>query len=157
MSYLPLVLVVASCQLDPEGAAASEYVGRLQPLVHENSLLSERVLFQAAAVYNEATLPADVGTAWMTEITPLAEHLHHQATYLEPPESWQKAHQELTQIWGERAQGYRAVAEGLRAADAEAWERGNTLVERARAQETEWFLSVNTRLQPLGVQIDAYP
>lgn len=157
MSFPLLLLFGPACQLDPAGSAASDYVTKLQPLVHENSLLAERVLFQAAAIYNEATLPTDVATAWSTEITPLAEHLHQQAGFVEPPPDWAQDHQQLVAIWAERAEGYRAVSEALRAADQEKWDRGTALIERARGQESEWFLGLNTRLQPHGIQLDGYP
>ena len=157
MSFLPLIVHLAACQLDPAGSAASAYVDELEPLLHENSLLAESVLFQAAGIYNESIRSEEVATAWTTKIVPLSEHLAHQASFVEPSGNWAASHAELVSIWSERAQAYRTISEGLRAADVEQWNQGSALAEQARTRETDWFAGLNVKLNALGMQIDAYP
>ena len=156
MSYIPLLLLTA-CQLDPKARSATEYVVKLQPLVQENSLLAERVLFQAAEIYNGATRPDEVADAWTTDIVPLSEHLHHQAGFVQAPEGWAERHGSLVEIWGERAHAYRSISEGLRMADEEAWDSGRALAEDVKLREEQWFDALNEELRPMSRGVEAYP
>ncbi|HHO53638.1 MAG TPA: hypothetical protein ENK18_22890 [Deltaproteobacteria bacterium] len=157
MSTLPLLLLTLSCQTDPAARAATTYINQLQPLLQENGLLAEHVLFQAAAIYNKADRQGDVAKAWSTSVVPLAEHLYDQSTFIEPPEQWVSSHDELVEIWGVRAQAYRNISEGLQMADQEAWESGRLQAQTATQKEELWFDQVNTIIAPMGFLIDAYP
>ncbi|MBX2803653.1 MAG: hypothetical protein KTR31_38610 [Myxococcales bacterium] len=157
MLATPLLLVLASCQVDPAARSTTEYLTKLQPLLQENSLLAERVLFQASAVYNGATRPDEVSDAWTTDIVPVAEHLHHQSTFVAAPAEWSATHANLVAIWGERANAYRSISEGLRTADQETWDSGRKLAETVKIREEEWFDMVNNTVAPMGFMLDAYP
>ncbi len=95
--------------------------------------------------------------AWTTTIVPLSEHLYDQSTFLEPPEQWVSAHDELVEIWGERAQAYRSISEGLQVVDQAAWDAGKLKAEAASKNEEAWFNQVNEVLGPMGFMINAYP
>ena len=155
--FLPLLLITTACQIDPEARSATTYVAKLQPLMQENSLLAERVLYQAAAIYNGATRPDEVADAWSSDIVPLAEHLHHQAGFVEPPENWSQQHAALVAVWGERAHAYRSISEGLERADKDLGEQGRNLAEQVKLKEESWFEEVNGQIGPMGFTIDAYP
>lgn len=152
-----LFLLAFSCTTDSATRSASTYVEQLNPLLQENSLLAERVLFQAAAIYNNAARPDDVASKWETDITPIAEHLHFQAKLVQPPEEWTEQHGALVVIWGDRASAYRDISEGLRLADRERWDRGSKAAEEVKLSEEDWFTAVNEKLATINVALDAYP
>ncbi|MEO0600009.1 MAG: hypothetical protein AAF211_01145 [Myxococcota bacterium] len=154
---MPVLLMVLACGSDSASRSASTYVGQLQPLLQENSLLAERVLFQAAAIYNNAARPDDVANKWETDITPIAEHLHFQAKLVPAPEEWSETHEGLVEIWGDRARAYRDISEGLRQADREAWDRGSTAAEEVKLEEEDWFDKLNDKLGAMNVNLDPYP
>lgn len=155
---LPLALVLSGCtQLDPATTATTDYLTRLQPLLQENSLLAERVLFQAAGLYNDATKPSQVAQAWTVEIVPLAEHLHHQSTFVSAPEPWSARHAELVEIWGERAEAYRNLSEAIRLGDAPLWNDSRKKADSVKLAEEDWFNNLNRAVGPLGLVVDPYP
>ena len=155
---IALLLATSGCQVaDPTTRAATDYLVMLQPLLQENSLIAERVLFQAAALYNDATVADEVAAAWTSDIVPLAEHLHHQASFVSAPAEWTSSHSALVTIWGERATAYRNISEGLRMADTAKWDQGRNMAATVKIQEEEWFDTVNTTIAPMGFVIDAYP
>lgn len=152
-----MLLLVAIACTGNSGGSAGTYVEQLQPLLQENSLLAERVLFQAAAIYNNAARPDDVANKWESDITPIAEHLHFQAKLLQAPEDWVDTHANLVEIWGDRAAAYRDISEGLRQADRERWDRGSKAAEEVKLQEEDWFVGANERLGSINVSLDPYP
>lgn len=155
---LPLILVLSGCnQLDPATTATTDYLNLLQPLLQENSLLAERVLFQAAGIYNEATKPSQVATAWTSEIVPLAEQLHHQASFVVAPEAWSQRHSGLVDIWGERATAYRNLGEAIRLGDAALWNDSRKKADAVKLAEEDWFNDLNRAVGPLGLVVDPYP
>ncbi len=151
-----LLLVVLACSSNSAGSATT-YVNQLSPLLQENSLLAERVLFQAADIYNNAARPDDVANKWESDITPIAEHLHFQAKLVKAPEDWTEKHGELVAIWGDRAVAYRDISEALRLADRERWERGTKAAEEVKLEEEAWFVGVGERLGGMNISIDPYP
>lgn len=152
-----LLLLAFSCSSDSASRSAATYVDQLQPLLQENSLLAERVLFQAANIYNEAARPEDVAKKWEDDITPIAEHLYFQAKLVEPPDDWTTQHGELVDIWGERARAYRDISESLRLADRSLWEKGRNAAENVKLSEENWFERANEKLGVLNVTLDPYP
>ncbi|MEN0062432.1 MAG: hypothetical protein AAGA48_09780 [Myxococcota bacterium] len=152
-----LLLLAFSCTTNSSGRSATTYVGQLQPLLHENSLLAERVLFQAADIYNNAARPDDVANKWETDITPIAEHLHFQAKLVDAPEEWSDQHSGLVEIWGDRARAYRDISEGLRLADRERWDRGRSSAEKVKLEEEAWFGEINEKLGSMNVNLEPYP
>jgi len=154
---MPLLLMALSCSTDSAGRSASTYVGQLQPLLQENSLLAERVLFQAAALYNQAARPEDVADKWETDITPIAEQLYFHAKTVEAPAEWSDEHVALVGIWGDRAEAYRDITESLRLADRERWDSGLTAAKQAKLDEEAWFVSINEQLRAINVSLDPYP
>lgn len=141
----------------PAKQSAADYVGRVQPLMVENSALSEQVLLEAAAVYNEAAGPKDVAAAWETRIVPLSEHLATQASLVAPPPDYAGTHASLVKIWNDRAMAYRALSEATRTANAELWNAARTKVDQVNAQETAFFNDLNRQLGPMSLQVDPYP
>ena len=155
---LPVVLLLASCQpIDPAATATTEYLTRLQPLLQENSLLAERVLLQAAAIYNDAAKPEQVAAAWTSDIVPIAEHLHYQSAFVAAPDVWAANHNELIAIWGDRALAYRNIGEAIKLADPEAWKSARELAEGVKVREETWFDALNKAVGPMGMVVDPYP
>lgn len=154
---LSLTFLVA-CATDPRQAAATRYLQVLQPLMLENSMLADRVLVQAAAVYNESGGPKQVADAWEGEIVPLAEHLADQASLVQPPTDYAARHGELVTIWVDRAAAYRALSEAIRSGEAEAWNPARRDAESAKIREENWFNQLNETVTPLGIPlVDQYP
>jgi len=127
------------------------------PIMQDNALLSERVLIQAAALFNKKSEPEALVKAWTTEITPLAEHLHSQAAFTAPPESWADHHGKLVDIWGDRAHAYRALADAIATADDSQWQSSRDLADGVKLAEEKWFESANKRLAETGLAIDQFP
>ncbi|MCA9494316.1 MAG: hypothetical protein KC621_30530 [Myxococcales bacterium] len=156
----PLTLtVLASCTaMNPQTAAATAYLDAIRPLMIENSMLADRVLVQAAAIYNEAETPKEVAAAWETEIVPVAEHLADQAGLVVAPGPYQPRHAELVSIWTDRATAYRSVAEAIRVGDPDAWMPARKEAENAKIREENWFNQLNENVVPLGIPlVDEYP
>lgn len=156
----PLTLtVLASCSaMNPQTKAATVYLESLRPLMIENSTLADRVLVQAAAIYNEAETPHEVAQAWETEIVPLSEHLADQAALVAAPEPFAAKHAELVSIWTDRALAYRSVAEAIRVGDPDTWAPARLNAENAKIREENWFNELNKVVVPLGIPVvDEYP
>ena len=159
-SIAPSVLglgLVACAALSPETRDTHRYVKELQPLLVENGHLASRVLSLAARVYNDQGAPDDLAATWTDEVVPLAEHLHQQAQFLQPPEPWAARHQELVDIWGDRAMAYRTLSEALVLADPDAWKKGRAEATEVKLREEEWFKGANLTLAPMGIQLDPMP
>lgn len=154
-----VALSVAACgPFDPETRAHRAYVRDMQPLLVENALLADRVLHLAARVYNDPkTSAGDLAQDWTQEVVPLSEHLHGQATFLEPAAPWVEAHAELVDIWSERAQAYRTLSEALVLADANQWESAYNLARDVKIREEDWFRRANQTLAPKGLLLDQFP
>jgi hypothetical protein len=127
------------------------YLKQLQPLLVENGHLSERVLVLASRVYNEQGDTDALALAWTAEVVPLAEHLHHQSQYVEAPDTWTTRHADLVEIWGDRAQVYRALSESVVMADKEQWKVARTKATEATLAEETWFKEVNKDLGAKGI------
>ncbi len=151
------VVLVACSALSPDTQAANRYVKELQPLLVENGHLASRVLSLAARVYNGEGDPGDLARAWTSEVVPLAEHLHQQAQFVQAPEPWAARHEELVDIWGDRAQAYRTLSEALVLADLDGWKKGRAEATEVKLREEEWFKSANLTLAPMGIQLDPMP
>lgn len=152
-----LLSTSACTNLDPASAATTDYLTKLQPLLQENSLLAERVLFQAAAIYNEAVKPEQVAESWTTDIVPIAEHLAHQASFVAPPEPYATRHEQLAVIWTDRAGAYRNLGEAIRTADAEQWNAARRAADDVKLAEERWFDDLNEQLAGQGLVVDPYP
>ncbi|MEQ1504795.1 MAG: hypothetical protein ABMB14_21340 [Myxococcota bacterium] len=139
------------------GDATSQYVGSLQPLLQENGLLSERVLSLAAEIYNDASKPQQVADKWGREVVPVAEHLANQASIVPAPAEFTPDHQELVQIWGDRASAYRRLSEAIQTGDTDQWNTARDLADQVKLREEKWFDRLNDRLAPAGVLVDPYP
>lgn len=156
MSLVPALL--ASClQPDPATLVATDYHERLRPLLHENSLLAERVLFQAARVYNEGDKTPPLAPGWAGEIVPLAEHLHHQASFVVAPDPYTERHAELVDLWGRRALVYRQIGEAVFTADAATFTDARKKADVLKLEEERWFDRLNEAIGPLGLLVDPYP
>lgn len=153
------MLPLAACgPFDAETRAHRSYVRVLQPLLVENSLLAQHMLTQSAAVHNDPRLdPATLARAWSSDIVPLAEHLHGQATFAQAPEPWTVRHADLVEIWSDRAQAYRAIDESIATADIDQWKAARELADTVKLREEEWFRSTNQTLSPVGLFVDQYP
>jgi hypothetical protein len=157
-AFVVLTLLVACGPFDAETRAHRAYVRQLQPLLVENSLLSDQVLGLAARAYNDPNVePAALAEAWTKDVVPLSEHLHSQATFVLPPTEWATAHGELVEIWSDRAQAYRALSESITVADPDQWQAARELADTVKLQEEEWFRNTNQTLGPKGLLVDQYP
>jgi hypothetical protein len=156
MWFQPILSVLLACNAGP-GDATSEYLVRLQPLLQENGVLAEQVLFQAASVYNEAVKPEQVADSWTHDVVPLAEHLHNQASFVTAPDDFGSVHTELVQIWGDRALAYRNLGEAIQTGDIEEWNKARELADSVKLREEKWFDRLNTTLAPSGLIVDPYP
>jgi hypothetical protein len=156
---MPLLsLALAGCAgLSPASSSTTVYLSELQPLLQENSLLAERVLFQAAAIYNEAAKPEQIANAWSAEIVPLSEHLANQAGFVSAPEPWSANHAELVEIWTDRAVAYRNLVEAIKTADADQWNTARAQADDVKLAEEKWFDALNEKLAPQGLVVDQYP
>lgn len=143
--------------MDPEVRASTEYLQRLEPLLVENSLLAERVLIASASIYNEEAKPEELEVVWRDDIVLVAEHLHDQAGHFSVPELWVERHSKLVEIWADRAQAYRSLAEALHVVDAEQWKAARETANGVKLREEEWFRSVNQELAPRGMIVDQFP
>lgn len=155
LTFLPFVIGLVACSSGDD--ATSKYLGQLNPLLHENGLLAERVLLQAAQVYNDAAKPEQVADAWVAEIVPLAEHLHDQASFVEPPPPYATTHQEIVQIWGDRAVAYRSLGEAIQSGNTDEWNKATGLASDVKLREEKWFDTLNTALAESGLSVDPYP
>ena len=144
-------------RFDPQVAEDRAYVRLLIPILQDNALLSERILIEAAAVYNKTSEPEKLATSWNQEIVPLAEHLHSQASFAKPPESWTSQHGELVDIWGDRAQAYRALSDAIGTADDSQWQASRDLADGIKLAEEKWFASTNARLDQSRLSVDQFP
>ncbi|NCG17834.1 MAG: hypothetical protein GWP91_02335 [Rhodobacterales bacterium] len=150
--------ILAGCgPLNPDVQSANKYLNQLQPLLIENSHLTERVLHQAAGIYNKDGKSDALEARWSNEITPLAEHLHHQSQFIEPPPSWSPHHDELVAIWGSRARAYRTLSESLATANRKSWDAARTEASDAKVQEEIWFKQMNQDLGTLNMGVDPSP
>ena len=153
-----LITIAAGCsQFDPQLQEDRAYVRVLMPLLQDNALLSERVLIEAAAVYNDKSDPEKLGETWSTEIVPLAEHLHSQCSFAAAPESWTTQHGELVDIWGSRAKAYRALSDAIVMADDQEWQAARDLADGVKLSEEKWFQNTNQRLLLNGLAVDQFP
>ncbi|MEQ1565699.1 MAG: hypothetical protein ABMA64_08680 [Myxococcota bacterium] len=135
----------------------TQYLSQLQPLLQENGLLAERVLLQSAKIYNEAVKPDQVAEAWITDIVPVAEHLHNQSSFVTPPSSYAQSHADLVLIWGDRALGYRNLGEAIQTGNTDEWNKARDLIRDVTLREEKWFDTLNTALAPSKIMVDPYP
>ncbi|MBA2322245.1 MAG: hypothetical protein H0V89_13955 [Deltaproteobacteria bacterium] len=153
---LPLLLA-AACAVDPAAQDAHAYVSRLQPALIENGFLADRLLGLSARIYNKQADAATLDATWRSEIVPLAEHLHDQASFVAAPSDWTKAHADLVDIWGDRAQAYRSLGRAIDEGDKAAWNEARELADSVKLREEEWFRTTNQRLSAHDLLVDAFP
>lgn len=152
---LPFVIGLLGCASSDD--ATTQYLAQLHPLLHENGLLAERVLLQAAKVYNDQVKPDSVAEAWTEEIVPLAEHLQNQASFVAAPAPYTQVHLDLTAIWGDRALAYRNLAEAIQSGSTDEWNKATALASDVKLREEKWFDTLNTSLAALNLSVDPYP
>lgn len=162
-----LLLAVACLPQSQDHVDASDYARQLDPLLHENSLLANRVLHVAAVVYNappqgdEEQVSVEVSEqarlTWSQEIVPLAGHLHDQAALVQPPAPWAGRHKDLVDIWSLRADAYSSLEEAMLLADDVKWQDSRRKSNQAMLDEENWFREVNEQVAPYGIVIDQFP
>jgi hypothetical protein len=151
------LLWLAACALDPDSRAAADYVTRLQPVLFENAELADEVLSLSSQVY-EKKIPSDkLEQSWDADIVPLAEHLHDQASFVEPPPGWGESHAQLVAIWGDRASAYRSLGRAIHDGDTERWRQARELADGVKLREEEWFRTTNQRLVSYRLVVDPFP
>ncbi|MEZ4241224.1 MAG: hypothetical protein R3F59_34705 [Myxococcota bacterium] len=156
MTTTPLWLALAA-GCGGAGDATSTYLDQLDPLLQENGLLAERVLTLAAQIYNDSARPEQIADSWGRTVVPIAEHLADQASFVEPPQPYVQAHQEIVQIWGDRATAYRSLSEAIQTGDTEGWNAARNLADDVKLREESWFYALNERVGPMGLIVDPYP
>ena len=153
---ISILVGVLACASGP-GDSTSDYLVRLQPLLQENGVLAEQVLFQAASIYNEAVKPEQVADSWTHDVVPLAEHLHNQASFVTAPTEFAQVHTDLVEIWGDRALAYRNLGEAIQTGNIEEWNKARELADSVKLREEKWFDRLNNTLAPSGLIVDPYP
>ena len=146
-----------SCSPDTERAETLDYLERLRPVLHENSLLAGQVLAVAATVHNGNATDESLKTAWDVDILPLAEHVHVLGQEVRAPPHLAADHAALVRIWQQRADAYREVATAHREADVDAFQRGQKAAGAATLSEDQWARAFNARLKPMKLYVDLYP
>ena len=154
---IPLLLLTIACTLDPSAGQATDYVVNLQPVLFENAALSNRVLALSVAVAENKASPDQVRKQWDEEIVPLAEHLHDQVSFVQPPSDWTETHAELVGLWGDRAVAYRALSTAMDEGDEKRWRDARSLADGVKLHEEEWFRATNQRLAGWHLSVDQYP
>ncbi len=134
-ALLGLLLASACGPFSPEAQQTNRYLKDLQPLLVENGHLAERVLLLSAKVYNKDGDTDSLAQAWTGDVVPLAEHLHHQAQFVEAIEP----------------------SEALVLADPDEWREGRAQATQVKLREEEWFKEVNQILLTTNQQIDPTP
>lgn len=152
----PLPLMLVGCT-SPEKQEAAAYANMLQPILLENSLVAERILYLSADVYNNSAKPDKLAGAWQQDVVPLAEHLHFQASFIEPPAAWRPPNDQLVRIWADRALAFRGLSEALIVSDPKAWRTSRDLASKAMIDEDTWFKDTNAKLAPFGFGLDQFP
>lgn len=153
-----LVLLAVACQPpDPAGRTAEQYTDALEPLLYENGMLAERVLFAASDVYNDAADAEATRTVWHEEIVPVARHLADQAAVTLTPAEWSPTHGQLVETWNDRADAYLEIEIAIEEGDREGWTAARKKADDAKLREEEWFRSLNTQLAPYGLAVDQFP
>jgi len=152
---LPLLASLTGCA--PGDDDTTRYLTMLQPLLQENGLLSERVLLQASKIYNEAVKSDQVADAWIHEIVPVSEHLHNQASFVQPPSAYAQTHADLVLIWGDRALAYRNLGEAIQTGNSDEWNKARDLANQVKLREEKWFDTLNQGLATSNLSVDPYP
>jgi hypothetical protein len=152
-----ITLTILGCGGDPRRQQTEDYLSRLTPILHENSLLADTVLQQAALVHNGQVDPKAIVTAWSTDIAPMAQHVHTLAADVAPPEHLAADHAALVQIWQRRAEAYREVVESHQRADLESFTRAQRDIGTITVNEDQWVRAFNARLDEMKLNIDLYP
>jgi hypothetical protein len=157
----PTVLVLLSaataCGPDPEHEKTVDYLTELHPVLLENSLLAERVLVQAAHVYNKDAQADEIASAWATEVLPIAESIPVLANEVQPPPHLSVDHNNLVDIWSKRADAYREVVEGLQTADRSRFDAASNATAAITLSEDQWVRAFNAKIEPLRLYVDLYP
>jgi hypothetical protein len=149
------ILLSASCNL-AGGTEARAYADKLAPVLQENGLLADQVLAIASTVHTGDDDPDAVRAHLAERVVPVAEHLHHQASFLEVGSSFEDRHQALVAIWAERAAAYRDLLDALTTGDREQWTRAIQLATDVKLKEEQWFQETNDELGA-GARLDPYP
>ncbi|MCO4744399.1 MAG: hypothetical protein KC912_06405 [Proteobacteria bacterium] len=157
MSPLLFMLLVACGEPSPETGLAATYSDQLKPLLYENGLLADQIYETAAAAQGGKLDAAAVEVRWASRVTPVAEHLADQAELIIPPTGWETRHDELVEIWTDRADGYRALTDALARGDRDQWREGRKQADESKVREERWFIEVNRLLAPHGIALDQLP
>lgn len=155
--FLMATLLLAACGPDPEHQKTVDYLTALHPVLQENSLLAERVLVQAAHVYNEDADATAIADQWDHEVVPLADHVATLAAGIQAPPHLSVDHQNLVEIWGQRADAYREAVEGLQTADRARFQEAASATAQITLTEDQWVRAFNARIEPLKLYVDLYP
>ena len=152
-----MLWMIGCAVLRPGGAEQVAYLESIEPLLVENSVLSEEVLGLAADVYNGHPAPSDLVGAWRQDVVPLAEHLHAQAVLVKPPDSFIERHKELVEVWAARATVYRDLSEAIVLSDFDAWTSARGRANEVKLREEEWFRTINAEFGTNGLVVDQFP
>ena len=152
-----ILLLATACALYSNAGQAADYVVQLQPVLFENAALADRVLALSVAVSEKKATPDQVRKAWDDDIVPLAEHLHAQVSFVQPPSAWAESHAQLVDLWGDRAAAYRSLSIATDEGDEKRWREARALADGVKLHEEDWFRSTNQRLAGWHLSVDPYP
>lgn len=153
-----IFLVLSGCLTpDPAAVEAQGYVASVDPLLHENGFVADVLLRTAAKTYDGTAKPEETRATWSNDIVPLTEHLRDQATLVAAPPAWVSDHENLIDIWTERADAYRHIADAVESGDPDLFQKGREQAYNAKLREETWFRDVNKRLEPYHLVVDQFP
>lgn len=155
LSFIALTLV--ACSPGPERLEAEQYAVAVDPLLVENSILSDQVLDLAADVYNGDATPEQTRSRWAEVVVPVSAHIYDQASLVQPPPTWDTWHTDLVEIWGARADAYRELSDAQILADQQLWTAARRKADKAKLDEEQWFTEVNQEFKRFDFTLDQFP
>ena len=148
-------LLLSACT--PSDPAAVAYGEVLRPLLRANSRLATEVIKLAADAHDEHADSDAIRARWRDSVIPSSEHIAWQAATTESPQSWAAMHEELVEIWKQRASAYRELDFAITDASREAWTRAGESVNECQVAEEAWVAEASKALGAKGVRLDPYP
>ena len=152
-----LAFAVLPACVSPVARTAPAYIAEIAPLLQANGLLADRVLVVAAKVHDGTLEVGDAAIAWRDDIVPLAVELSDQAALTEPPVEWATRHDDLVDIWSDRAHAYDALATAMSEADIKGWNAARAASDDAKLREEAWFKAINAEIAPTRITLDQLP
>lgn len=152
-TWLPLIVVLAGCEAQGEGAA---YAGALKPLLTQNLTLSLELVEVARTVKSDPAAAGRELERLPGHYVPAAVAVAEAAAKLAPGASLAEEHAALVGAWQARATAYGALDAAARAGDSAAWGQALGELAAARAGEAAAITAIEAELSREGVVLDPW-